>query len=147
MSEYKKNCKDEIYWNEVNQLHEATLQISKSCFEFKKLCIGLIGVSMVLLGKLTENHLDHSYFVVPLFICIGFWIADFTAYYYQRITRENMNKKIRLIASENSLSDLEVKEINVSWIMAAFNLSMSIYFVLATFSIIGWLLFVNEIIG
>lgn len=36
MQEYKKSCEDELDWVIVNQLHEATLQISKSCFEFKK---------------------------------------------------------------------------------------------------------------
>lgn len=141
MNEYKKSCKDEIYWNEITQLHETTLQISKSCFEFKKLCVGLIGVSMLVLGKLTSNDLDHSYFAVPLFICLGFWIADFTAYYYQRITRKNMNKKMKLIAEENELNDLEINEIEVSWKMSAFNLSMSLYFVLSAFAVIGWLLF------
>jgi hypothetical protein len=147
MNEYKKSCKDEIHWNQITQLHEATLQISKSCFEFKKLCVGLIGVSMVVLGKLTGNDLDHSYFVVPLFICLGFWIADFTAYYYQRITRKNMNKQVKLIAEGNELDDLEIKEIEVSWKMSAFNLSMSLYFVLAAFAVIGWLLFFNKVIG
>ncbi|PWK04960.1 hypothetical protein C8D84_1313 [Psychrobacter immobilis] len=27
MNEYKKSCKDEIHWNKISQLHEATLQI------------------------------------------------------------------------------------------------------------------------
>ena len=45
MNEYKKSCKDEIHWNKISQLHEATLQISNSCFEFKKLCVALIGMS------------------------------------------------------------------------------------------------------
>jgi hypothetical protein len=147
MSEYKKNCKDEIYWNEVNQLHEATLQISKSCFEYKKLCVGLIGASLIVLGKLTDNSLDHSYFVLPLLICMGFWIADFIAYYYQRLTRKNMNDRIRIIANDNELPDLEIKLIDVSWRKSAFNLSMSLYFVFATFSVVGWALFLNGCIG
>lgn len=147
MNEYKKSCKDEIHWNKISQLHEATLQISNSCFEFKKLCVALIGISIVALGKLMGNDVDHSYFVVPLLICLGFWIADSTAYYYQRMTRKNMNKLFKLIAEGNELTDLEISEIEVNWKMSAFNLSMSLYFVLASFSILGWLLFYNKFIG
>ncbi|PWK04958.1 hypothetical protein C8D84_1311 [Psychrobacter immobilis] len=93
------------------------------------------------------NDVDHSYFVVPLLICLGFWIADSTAYYYQRMTRKNMNKLFKLIAEGNELTDLEISEIEVNWKMSAFNLSMSLYFVLASFSILGWLLFYNKFIG
>ena len=84
MTEYKRSCEDELDWASVDQLHEATLQISKSCFEFKKICVGLIGAALAVLVKLTDNNLDHSYFVIPLLICFGFWVADFSAYYFQR---------------------------------------------------------------
>lgn len=146
MNEYKKSCKDEIYWSKITQLHEATLQISNSCFEFKKLCVSLIGISMVVIGTLTDANLDYSYFTVPLLICLGFWIADSTAYYYQRTTRKNMNKLFKLIAEGNELHDLEVDQIEVNWKMSAFNLSMSLYFVLVSFAVVGWLLFIFKII-
>ncbi|CAG37066.1 unknown protein [Desulfotalea psychrophila LSv54] len=77
MTEYKKTCEDELDWACVDQLHEATLQISKSCFEFKKICVGLIGAALAILVKLTDNQLDHTYFLIPLLICFGFWVADF----------------------------------------------------------------------
>lgn len=76
MTEYKRTCEDELDWSSVEQLHEATLQMSKSCFEFKKICVGLIGAALAVLVKLTDNELDHSYFIIPLLICFGFWFLD-----------------------------------------------------------------------
>jgi len=35
--EYKKSCHDELNWVEIEQLHTATVEISKNCFEYKKL--------------------------------------------------------------------------------------------------------------
>jgi len=145
--EYKRCGNDEIDWIEVGQLHEATLRISQNCFEFKKLCIGLIGISAVLLGKLTSNQLDLSYFVVPFLICLGFWIADFTAYYYQRATRKRMNKCISVIAERNKLVGRRSNDIDVSWYKSMFNGSMSIYFVLSGFAIFGLVLFVTGCIS
>jgi hypothetical protein len=146
MVEYKRSCEDEIDWVEIDQLHEATLKISQNCFEFKKLCVGLIGASMVVLGKLTANSLDHSYFVVPLLICFGFWVADFTAYYYQRVTRRNMNLRIKSIAKRNNDVVLN-NDIKVSWVSSAFNWSMSLYLVLSVLALLGWFLFINKVIS
>ncbi|MHA6613605.1 hypothetical protein [Photobacterium damselae] len=139
--EYKRNAADEMDWVEVDQLHEATLKISQNCFEFKKLCVAVIGIAAVALNKLTSNTLDPSYFVVPFLIAFGFWIADFTAYYYQRVTRKRMNIRLQAIASRNQLLSSNISIIKVSWVNAMFNLSMSLYFVLMSLSVIGFLLF------
>jgi hypothetical protein len=145
--EYKRSCEDELDWATVSQLHEATLQISKSCFEFKKICVGLIGASLAVLVKLTDNSIDHSYFVVPLLICLGFWIADFSAYYFQRKTRNAMNKKFKAIALRNSISEYVSEELEVSWFSAAFNHSMSLYYALSSLGLIGWLAYAKDWIG
>lgn len=63
---YKRTVIDEIDWVEIRQLHDATLKISKNCFEFKKSCIALIGAAAVTIGKLISNFLDPSYCVIPL---------------------------------------------------------------------------------
>ncbi|WP_421167481.1 hypothetical protein [Aeromonas dhakensis] len=139
--EYKRNAADEMDWVEVDQLHEATLKISQNCFEFKKLCVAVIGIAAVALGKLTSDTLDPSYFVVPFLIAFGFWIADFTAYYYQRVTRNRMNTRLQAIASRNQISTDNISTINVSWGNAMFNLSMSLYFVLMSLSVVGFFLF------
>ena len=147
MDGYTKSCQDELSLIEINQLHEATLQISKSCFEFKKICIGLIGVSATIIVKLTSNSMDNSYFVVPLLICFGFWIADFTAYYYQKSTRAVMNKKLDSIASRHGIDSYVGNENKPNWLQSAFNLSMSLYFVLGLLILIGWTLFIFDVIG
>ncbi len=145
--EYKRTCEDELDWTDIGQLHDATLQISKSCFEFKKLCVGLIGAALAVLVKLTDSELDYSYFAVPLLICLGFWVADLTAYYYQRSTRKAMDKKLRAIAKRNSLTNYGRNDIEASWFGAAFNLSMSLYYVLACLGAIGWVAYAQEWIG
>lgn len=147
MEKCDKSCLDEINLIEINQLHEATLQISKSCFEFKKICIGLIGVSMTIIVKLTNNSMDHSYFLVPLLICFGFWVADFTAYYYQKSTRSIMNSKFKSIASRHKIKNYAYVEIQPSWFRSAFNLSMSLYYVLSSLLVLGWGLFIIGKIG
>jgi len=139
--EYKKSCEDELELIEIQQLHEATLQISKSCFEFKKLCVGLIGASVAVLVKLSGNEISHSLFFVPLLICLGFWIADFTAYYYQRSTRAVMNRKLSSIADRNSIVGFQRDQVKISWFKSAFNLSMTLYYVLGLLLIAGWLSF------
>jgi hypothetical protein len=139
--EYKRNAADEMDWVEVEQLHEATLKISQNCFEFKKLCVAVIGIAAVALGKLTSDTLDPSYFVVPFLVAFGFWIADFTAYYYQRVTRKRMNTRLQAIASRNQLSTYNISTVNVSWGNAMFNLSMTLYFVLMSLSVVGFFLF------
>lgn len=146
MDEYKKTCADEIDWVSVNQLHEATLNISKSCFEFKKICVGLIGVSLALLVKLTENQLDHSYFIILLLICFGFWVADFSAYYYQRRTRMAMRVRLEAIAKRNSI-EYSTDALTVSWIGSAFNYSMTLYYALALFGFVGWFIYIIGCVG
>ncbi|HGZ6484941.1 MULTISPECIES: hypothetical protein [Vibrio] len=144
MEEYKKTCEDELDWASVNQLHEATLQISKSCFEFKKICVGLIGAALAVLVKITDNQLDHSYFSIPLLICFGFWIADFSAYYFQRKTRMAMNERLIAIAERNSISNYQHQRLTATWFGAAFNHSMTLYYALAFLGFIGWFAYLMD---
>lgn len=147
MTEYKKSCEDELDWVIVDQLHEATLHISKSCFEFKKICVGLIGAALAVLVKLTDNNLGHSYFVIPFLICFGFWVADSSAYYFQRKTRSAMNQKLHAIAQRNLITNSPNCDLSVTWFNAAFNYSMALYFVLAGLGFIGWLAYTMKWIG
>lgn len=141
MEEYKKTCEDELDWVIVNQLHEATLQMSKSCFEFKKICVGLIGVTLAILAKLTDGKLDHSYFYITFILCIGFWIADSSAYYFQRKTRIAMNNRMIALANRNLINDYPIENLEVTWVKAAFNYSMTLYYTFFSIEFIGWLLY------
>lgn len=83
MSDDSQNsCKDQIDWSLVNQLHDATLQMSKMCFEFKKIYISVLGVVVAVLIKVTDAKVGWSYFVLPILLTIGFWLADSTTYYF-----------------------------------------------------------------
>ncbi|RJT50761.1 hypothetical protein [Rahnella variigena] len=143
MEEYKKSCEDELDWVIINQLHEATLQMSKSCFEFKKICVGLIGATLAVLAKLTDGKLDHSYFYITFILCFGFWIADFSAYYFQRKTRIAMNKKLLALATRNSIENYPSENLDVTWRKAAFNHSMVLYYAFAFIEVVGWLFYVH----
>ena len=123
-------------WKEIDQLHEAALQISKQCFEYKKLCVGLIGAACVLIVKFTGNDLDYSLFVVGLLITLGFWIADANAYYFQRKVRNRMNHRMADIAKNNNLSN-EGTVTEVSWHVSLLNRSMTLYYVLVLLSLLG----------
>ena len=139
MEEYKKSCHDALDWEDVDQLHAATLEISKSCFEFKKICVGLIGVAATILVKFTKDRLDHSFFFVPLLLAVGFWIADATSYYYQRQIRSLMDKTLIAIAGRNSLTEYTRKKTKASWTGAFFNASMALYYVLVALLLLGWI--------
>lgn len=145
--EYKKNCVDEIDWTEINQLHEATLQISKSCFEYKKICVGLLGATIAVLVKLTDGVLDHSYFVILILLTIGFWIADSTSYFYQKTTRKLIDQKYNCIALRNEINGDPRIITEPKWKNAFVNSSMALYYVLISLSILGWILFGFGVIG
>ncbi|WP_216611343.1 hypothetical protein [Vibrio jasicida] len=129
--EYKKCCEDEVDWLSVEQLHESTLQISNQCFEYKKLCVGVIGVLVAALLKLGDSGPASLTVIAAVcaIISVGFWLCDSTAYYYQKSNRHHMNELIRKIKDRNTISsDSSEKRNTNSWRKAFFNRSMSLYF-------------------
>jgi hypothetical protein len=46
MVEYNRSCSDEIDHAKADQMHAAALQISKTCFDLKKLCVSVLGASI-----------------------------------------------------------------------------------------------------
>lgn len=139
--EYKRTCHDELEWAEVDQLHAATLEISKSCFEYKKLCVALLGVGAALIIKFSENPVNHLSFVIALVMCAGFWLADATAFYYQRSVRSAMDNKLNSIASRNSVGSYQRVSTETSKWVALFNGSMTLYYSLLVIISCGWLLY------
>ena len=51
MSEYNRSCADEVDFTMAEQLHAAALQISKTCFDLKKLCVTFLGGSTGVPGQ------------------------------------------------------------------------------------------------
>ena len=137
-NEYKKTCHDELDWVEVEQLHTATVEISKNCFEYKKLCITLLGIGAALIIKFAPDPFTDVNFGVALMICTGFWLADSTAFYYQRSIRRIMSSKMSDIAARNGLSGYTRQSVANSKVQALFNSSMTLYYALIFLVVISW---------
>jgi hypothetical protein len=140
MADYVKSCFDEIDFAKAEQMHAAALQISKTCFDFKKLCVSFVGVAMAFLIKFTNNHIDHSLFVVGLVLIFGFWISDATAYYYQKSLRHKIDSQFEQIANRNQINDMP-QSANPSVLGSLFNLSMILYFVFGALFVGSWFAF------
>ncbi|MFA1562979.1 hypothetical protein [Aliivibrio fischeri] len=126
--EYKKCCDDEVDWTTLDQLHEATLQISNQCFEYKKLCVGILGVVVTALLKVEPKTSFSIIALVCIVISCGFWICDTTAYFYQKANRKVMSDVISKIKTRNEVK-IENKSLKVySWSQAFFNRSMHLYY-------------------
>jgi hypothetical protein len=144
MLEDKRSCRDKIDWTEIDQLHAATLQLSNSCYEYKKICVTFLGVAVTALAAITKGIIDNNYFIISIFIILGFWISDAISYYYQRKLRGAMNIKLTNIAKRNDIKDYSMRPIKASRINALFNPSMILYYIFLGLSICGWLLYYNQ---
>lgn len=110
-----ESCDDKLDFEKIRQLHEATLQISNQCFEFKKLCVGVIGVVITALIKIGSSESWFTISFVSGIIGVGFWLCDATAYIYQKRLRKNMSGTIQTISqrhSKQSRTDIHNKEVN-----------------------------------
>ena len=139
---YRRDAQDEILWSQVDQLHAATLQISDSCFQYKKLCIALLGAAVTVLLKFTDNGLDHSLFVLCITVILGFWIADANAYFYQKKLRGLMvgaKNQICERSCDEGFCISKPKEPSVT--SSLFNWSMTLYYFLLILSAGGWIAF------
>lgn len=138
--EYKESCHDRILWNEISQLHQATLQISNSCFGYKKMCTSLIVAGCAFIAKFIPETNSYSWLAIfTSLTAAGFWICDATAYFYQKKTREVIQRKLSKIASNNKIDTLYDQYSQAPrWISAFFNSSMTLYLYLAIGSAALW---------
>lgn len=146
MTEGNKSLGTELLKEEIEQLHSAILKISDSCFEYKKLCVALVGLLLPILLKLTSDKLDYSFFLVGLGLVLGFWFADANAYFYQK------NLRVLMDGIKNRLGDGQVGWLELPIKKASkkdsfFNYSMTLYAYLFMFIIISMLLFHYGLIG
>ena len=146
MSEYSRSCIDEIDHAKADQMHAAALQISKACFDLKKLCVSVLGASMALLIKFTDENMDHSLFVVSIILVLGFWISDATGYFYQKTLRNKIDDRFKAIAERNG-SDHPEAASSPTLRVALFNGSMCLYYVLLALLLGAWFTFSRDWIG
>lgn len=123
-----------ILMNEVKELHASILEISKSSFEIKKLCITTIGIfNGFFLSKLhfsnnfesTDLDMIHTSIFFTLLITILFHITDATTYFFQRKNRERQSRFKQLLSIENNTELFYLKEKN--WASSILNSSMAMY--------------------
>ncbi|GCD52019.1 hypothetical protein [Acetobacter pasteurianus] len=143
-TDYKKSLSDELDFNSIDQYHESIMQISNQCFEYKKLCVGAIGIIIAAMLKIKSQG---TLILVPLiciFVTIGFWMCDSTAYYYQRANRQKLSFIQNQISSRNKQGDYNSVEIKNSVSGSIFNRSMILYMY---FVIILFLFLLIEVIA
>ena len=141
--QYERSCVDEIDFVEADQMHSAALQISQTSFDFKKLCVSLIGAIAAILLKFGDGDLNHEMFVVGMILVIGFWLSDATAYFYQKKLRKSISKRYQLIAARNNQT-LDGSTSNPSALRSLFNASMLLYYSLLSLLAAGWLAFFSS---
>lgn len=146
-NEYKASFEDELDWKDVDQLHQAILQISKSCFEYKKLCISFLGVAIALVVNFADDFLSHAVFIIGFLICVGFWISDATAYYFQKKLRQRLDNRMCAIADRNNYTSYTRESNESSLRQVLVNWSMVFYYVLMMLGIIGWLCYQFGVFG
>jgi len=140
MPEYNRSCSDEIDHAIADQMHAAALQISKTCFDLKKLCVSVLGACMVIMIKFTANKVDHSIFAVGTALVLGFWVSDATSYFYQKALRLAIDHRFKTIADRNG-EKYPLTSSSPAILKALFNMSMSLYFVLFAILVTTWFAF------
>jgi hypothetical protein len=140
--EYKRCVEDELDWTSVEQLHAATLQISNSCYEYKKVCVSFLTAAVTAFITLNKNGINQNLFILASVVVLGFWLADATAYYYQRKLRLLIEKTKAQIANRNGVENKNLnRNLPKPSLQDLFNLSMTLYYVLLGMSCFGWLLY------
>src|SRR5690349_3446858 len=83
----QKDFQDGMDRIQLDQLHKVVLELSKNCFELKKLCVTVLGSAAVLICTLTQSQLDMALFVGTSLVILFFYIADCQSYFYQEKIR------------------------------------------------------------
>ena len=126
---------------QIDQLHNATLNISKQCFEIKKLCLTIEVTTLTFTLNITSN-IDDCYLYIAflgLIIPLIFWILDSLTYYYQDKLRYRMLKTENEIRNEYGLSMIENKHDRSTFLRlyhSAINLSQTLYCILGIIDLI-----------
>ncbi|MBS0987520.1 MULTISPECIES: hypothetical protein [Acetobacter] len=127
VKEYKKSLSDELDFSSIDQYHESIMQISNQCFEYKKLCVGAIGIIIAAMLKINSQGTLIFVPLICIFVTIGFWMCDSTAYYYQRANRQKLSSIQNKISNRNEQGNYNSEPIKNSFIMSIFNKSMILY--------------------
>nr|PMI78055.1 hypothetical protein BCU37_20615 [Vibrio splendidus]PMJ93373.1 hypothetical protein BCU10_10520 [Vibrio splendidus]PMK54397.1 hypothetical protein BCT96_08240 [Vibrio splendidus] len=123
----RTKCSDEIDRAAIDQIFASTLQISNQCFEYKKLCVTVLGVIVAALLNIDKPTSFTSIAIIVMVIGIGFWLCDSIAYFYQKKNRSVMDRITHKIQDRHLIECVDEPSKPVSWYMAIFNASMALY--------------------
>ncbi|SNR83373.1 hypothetical protein [Flavobacterium sp. ov086] len=154
---YEKSLEDEIDWKVIDQLHTATNFFASTSTELKKLYFTLVGISIPILIKLSDDKLDRSLFISIFTLTLLFWILDSYTYFYQDKLREKMNVLFnnikhrniikKTISEDNDEIIIEIDRTSKNRIWRSlFNYSMLLYLTMFIITLIASLLFWTNII-
>lgn len=131
---------DNIYFekNEIDQLHNAILEISKQCFDLKKTCITVLVAIFAIIPNIrnTSSPLDYKTLYNCISICapLFFYLTDSYCYYYQRKLRSRMENIIKKAKYKHSIEyyygNTKDTTIRATVFNAMFNTSHCFYLIL-----------------
>lgn len=131
---------DIIYFekNEIDQLHNAVLAISKQCFDLKKTCITVMIAIFAIIPnvKNVSNSFDYKtlYYCISIIAPLFFYLADAYCYYYQRKLRARMEEIVTIAKHKYSVKYYYGKDnnstIEATVLNAMFNTSHCFYLIL-----------------
>jgi hypothetical protein len=140
VSDDETDLADDLDKEQLTQLHNATLKASDTCFELKKLCATVLVPTGTLVAVFANKKLDAAVFIAGFLVIGAFWLADSSAYYYQRKLRSAMTPIWRRRAARAQNYDYVPNTLAVGPLKAAFNGSMFFYLILATLVLFGFVL-------
>jgi hypothetical protein len=141
---------DELDKISIEQLHAVVLELSKNCFELKRICATVLIAASTLLATFTNKRLDPSVFVGGLIVVSFFWVLDAQSYYYQEKVRARMkqlSQQRARRASPNVMIDgvgmplPPTRTEETRRIRSLFNSSMLFYLLLAIIDLLVWILY------
>jgi hypothetical protein len=140
---------DTLDLKQIDQLHDVTLEFSKTSQELKKLTVGLVSTVPLLIFKLTDDQLDHAVFIAGSVIVASFWLVDAYAYYYQEKTRERMKDIGTALRRRHEIMDpfsgvgmpLDKRPAKERLRRSLFNPSQLLYALMATACVLLWIAF------
>lgn len=127
---------DRLSFNLIDQLHNATISLSKQSFEIKKICLTIEVASLTLIAQFVSNKIDKALFIAGFIIPITFYLLDVMTYFYQDRLRGRMIKEENLIRSRNKTENIPNKHSKCRIWRSFFNSSHLIYLTLIIIDVI-----------
>lgn len=139
MTEEQKILSNELKKIQINQLHNATLNISNNSLETKKLVVtSITAVCTILIGLYKEHIYEQIYLLLALIfaIVVLFYLVDICFYFYQDRLRENIDRKMNDMYREYQLEEINLDKYKNRIKRSMFNYSHMLYFLIMSLIIL-----------